>query len=186
MFVFKDGQPTIEPKMLFVPEFRRIWDRDKSAGKKTALKELAFVYFTADYKSEYNAYGLEKEELVAQDIMGDPKYQASPDILNAIEKYEMMQETYSMRYLAGVRKTVDSLIKYYEDLLYDPKKVSNKEFKPEQITKALKDLESVMEKIEKWERKVAAEEDGMQIRGGGKVGIFEDADKATWLKKYDK
>jgi len=185
MFTFKDNAVTVDPKLLFIPEFRRIWDRDKTKAKKRANLELAFVYYTADYKSEYNAYGLEKEELIAKDIMGDIKYLADELMLEAIEKYEKMQESYSLRYLKSTRKTVDSLILYYEQLQYDPKG-ENKDFAPDKITKALKETEVIVEKLEKWDKKVLAEEEGMQIRGGGRVGMFEDPEKATWINKRTK
>ncbi|MHA1966567.1 MAG: hypothetical protein ACW964_02070 [Candidatus Hodarchaeales archaeon] len=181
MFIYKDGNPTIEPKMLFVPEFRKIWDRDKTANKKKASKELAFIYFTADFRSEYNSYGFEKEELIAEDIMGDPKYKADDLVLEAIARYETMQETYSMRYLKSTHKSADSLMQYYEDHSYKGK--GDKNFSPDKLTKALKEVEAIMVKIEKWDKKVQAEEENMQIRGGGKVGMFEDQDTATWIRK---
>ena len=43
MFVLKDGKVTIEAKMLFIPEFRKIWDRDHSRNKSQANKEFAFI-----------------------------------------------------------------------------------------------------------------------------------------------
>lgn len=177
MFIYKDGKPTIEPKMLFVTEFRRIWERDKSTSKNKASKDLAFIYFMADWKSEYNAYGLEKEELIAQDIMGDPKYRADDSIIEAIGKYETMQDTYSMRYLKSLRKQVDRLISWQENMTA----ATDKDYDAKAVTSAMANIEKFMEQIEKWEKKVLAEEETMQIRGGGKVGIFEDEDKATWI-----
>jgi len=178
MFIYKDGEVTIEPKMLFIPEFKKIWERDTSKKKEKAKKEFAFIYFMADFKSEYNSYGLEKEDNIAKDIMGNNKYKADELILEAIEKYEKLQETYSMRYLKSVRQTIDSLIKYYEDISYSK---SDKTFSPEKVIKASTEIEKIIITLEKWERKVQTEEIEMTIRGGGKVGMFEDEDKATWI-----
>ena len=183
MFILKNNEPTVEPKMLHVPEFRKIWERDRSKNKKQANKELAFIYFMADYKSEYNAYGLEKEDMIASDIMGDPKYEADDLIIEAIGVYEKMQETYSMRYVKSNRKIVDSIIRFYEDNLYSPGKKNFEAAALDKLVSSLAKFEKTMESIEKWEKKVQAEEESMQIRGGGKVGVFEDEDKATWIIK---
>lgn len=183
MFIIKSGSVDIEPKALFIPEFKVIYDRDKSKDKKQAMKEFAFIYFVADYKSEYNIYGLEKRSVIASEIMDDNKYEPDDAVLSAIMRYETMQNTYSMRYLQSIRSTIDSLEKFYQDLRYKANQTNVKDYDPSLVTKAMKDVETVLEKIEKWEKKVRGEEDLMQIRGGGKIGLFEDPEKATWLKQ---
>lgn len=179
MFIYKDGTPTIEPKMLFVPKFRKIWDRDKSAGKKKAEKDFAFIYFMADFRSEYNSYGLEKEILIAEDIMGDKNYRADDLILEAIAEYEFRQDTYSMRYLKSLRKQADRLIKWNEKMAA----INDKNYDAKAVTSAMANVDKFMEQMEKWERKILAEEETMQIRGGGKAGMFEDEDTASWIQK---
>lgn len=181
MFILKKGNPEIEAKALFVPEFKRIWNRDKSTDKARATKELAYVYFMADYQSEYNIYGIEKGMMIAKEVMENEEYKPDRAIKEAISKYEKLQETYSMRYLKSVRSTTDSLMVYYKKLQFS-KGTDEKTYNPKALTAALKDVELIVEKIEKWEKKVRGEDDDMQIRGGGKVGLFEDVDKATWLK----
>jgi len=185
MFELKEGNPTVEAKALFVPEFKRIWDRDKSKEKARAIKELAYVYFMADYLSEYNIYGVEKAIMVAQEIMGDNKYEPDQALQDAIVKYEAMQETYSMRYLKNVRETVDSLMEFYGELSFKKGVDDANKYNPGALTKALKDVEAIVEKIEKWEKKVRGEDEDMQIRGGGQVGLFEDPQKATWMKNQN-
>jgi len=180
MFILKGSEVIIEPKMLFIPEFSEIWKRDKSTKKSFAKKEFAYIYFMADYQSEYNSYGLEKEQYIRTDIIGDKKYKPDKVVLAAIGKYEKMQETYSMRYLRAARKTIDSLIKYYEDLQYKPSDDAQG-YDPTIVIKAMKEIEIIVEKIEKWERKVQTEEDHMEIRGGGMIGVFEDEKDAPWL-----
>lgn len=180
MFKLNQGNPEVEAKALFIPEFKKIWDRDTSKKKARATKELAYVYFMADYQSEYNIYGVEKVKMVAKEIMEDEKFKPDVLIQDAIIKYEAMQETYSMRYLKSVRQTVNSLILFYEKLQFKSG-TDEKEYNPKTLTAALKDIESIIEQIEKWEKKVRGEDDDMKIRGGGQVGMFEDAAKATWL-----
>lgn len=170
-----------DPMLMLVPEFKKIWGRDNLKNKSRAKQEFAYIYFIADYKSEYNTFGLEKEESIARDIMKDEKYVPDNIMIEAIEKYEKLQLTSSMRYLKSIRMTVDSLIANLDSMKYDPNK--KEEYKPAEITKSLKDIEVILEKLEKWEKKVFEEEEDMIIRGGGKAGMFEDKEKATWLKR---
>ena len=53
LFDLRDFTVTISPKALMVPEFKALWDRDKSNNKSTALSELAYVYYLSDFKSPY-------------------------------------------------------------------------------------------------------------------------------------
>jgi len=183
MFILKSGTIDIEPKALFIPEFKTLYDRDKSKDKSMAMKEFAYVYFIADYKSEYNIYGLEKRTMISSEIMGTPNYKPDDIVNDAITRYELIQQTYSMRYLRSVRDTIDSLMKFYDELRFKSKTTNVASYDPSLVTKALKEVELILEKIEKWEKKVKGEEDMMQIRGGGKIGLFEDPEKATWLNR---
>jgi hypothetical protein len=167
--------------MLLIPEFKKIWDRDAGKGKTRANSELAYVYFVGDYKSEYNIYGIEKRLYVAREVMKDELY-VPDDLVNAaIDKYIKLQETSSMRYLRSVRETTDSLMQYYDKLRFHSGTDDAQTYDPSSVTKALKDVESIIEKLEKWEKKVYGEEEQMSIRGGGQVGLFEDKEKATWM-----
>lgn len=182
MFILKNNKPEIDPKALFVPEFNDVWLRDHTKLKARANKELAYVYFVADFNSEYNIYGVEKLSIVARDIMENPAYKPDKMVKAAIAAYEKIQETYSMRYLRSVRSTADSLMKYFDDLQYKAGKDKALEYNPTKTFTAMKNFEEIIEKLEKWEKKIKGEEEGMQIRGGGKVGAFEDSETATWMK----
>jgi hypothetical protein len=166
--------------MLLIPEFKKIWDRDTSKNKDKAIKEFAYIYFVGDYKSEYNIYGIEKRSMVSREVMEDPGYVSDDLIEDAIKKYIKLQETSSMRYLRSIRDMVDSIIKFNDALKFNDSS-DTKNYNPSLATKALKDVGSIVEDLEKWEKKVYGEEDQMAIRGGGKVGLFEDPEKATWM-----
>lgn len=184
--VGKNNKIEIEPRMLLIPEFKKIWEADMSKTKSKAMKEFAFIYFMGDYKSEYNIYGIGKAEAVAGDIMNDEKYTPTKNVSLAIRKYESLQETFSMRYLKSVRETMNSLMKFYDELRFKSNQSNVSTYDPTLVTKALKEVEIILEKVEKWEKKVKEEEGNMQIRGGGKIGIFEDSENATWLKVKNK
>ena len=75
VFTIENNVVKVNPEMLLIPEFKDIWDRDKSKDKGIAYKELAFVYFLADYKSVYTAYSPEeREDKIKQDFIRDTSW----------------------------------------------------------------------------------------------------------------
>jgi len=177
-FILEDGKVVkINPKVLLIPEFQRLWSRDRSPKKAKSMKEFAFIYFMADIDSEYNAYGIDKEAQVAEDIFDDPKFQVDQMVIEAVDKYEIMQQTHSIRYLKASRAMIDRLVKHYHD-----EAMKDEDFDPQKVSASMKNIEEIMEKLEKWEKKVSGESDEMIIRGGGVVGIFEDPENATYMR----
>ena len=178
-FVLENGKVVnINPKVLLVPEFNRLWVRDKSRNKAKSLQEFAFIYFMADFESEYNTYGLDKEEQIAEDIFGDPKYLPDEHIQDALAKYEKLQETHSMRMLKTIQKQADRYIRHGEQ-----EGIKGDDYDPKKAMASMKGFEEIMEQLEKWISKVNGENDDMIIRGGGSVGIFEDPETASYLNK---
>lgn len=179
----KNNSVEVDPRLLWVPEFKAVFKRDKTKNKRKANKEFAYIYFMADFKSEYNVYGIEKQRMILRDIINNETWEPDEIVNQAIVKYKELQKTTSMRYLESARRTANSLIKYHEDLMYNYTTQNAKDYDPGPAIKGMKEIESIMNTLEKWEKKILTEEDSMKIRGGGDIGIFEDKESATWLKK---
>jgi hypothetical protein len=195
LFILEGERVVINPKTLMIPEFSDLYSRDKSPGKKRSLKEFAYIYYMADYKSEYNAYGLSKETQLGIDIMMKRDYKPDLYVQKAIDKYKVLQETPSMRYLISMRQRVNSIIDYLDNVEVKDKKRNKRDdgiidetpINPfitiNAIVATMSKLEETIESIEKWEKKVFEEEEEMKIRGGGMLNVFEDPDSAKWLGK---
>ena len=193
LFIIEGEHITINPKALVIPEFSDLWSRDTSQWKKKAIKEFAYVYYMADYKSEYNAYGLSKETQLGIDIMMKKDYKPDLYVQKAIDKYKFLQETPSMRYLISMRQRVNGLIDYLDNVqIKDKKRKKNEDgtidetyinpfISINEIVKTMGTMEETIESIEKWEKKVFDEEEEMKIRGGGMLNVFEDPDSAKWI-----
>lgn len=184
-FILKDDKISINPKVLFIPEFAYIHEKDRSTHKRKSLKEFAYIYYMADYKSEYNAYGLSKKQQIGLDIFNNKNYKPEKYILEAIDRYTELQKTPSMRYLESIRNRVNKLIGFLDNVEIDNKSKDGTYLNPfvtiDKVTKVLNELEQVVEKLEKWEKKVFREEEDMQIRGGGILNAFENPEDARWL-----
>lgn len=177
----KTNKVEFSPQLLLIKEFKKLWSRDDSKDKEICAKEFGYIYFMSDYRSDYNAYGLLKEKQIIDDIFG---YEYTPDkyVEAAINKYTELQNTTSMRHLRAARDMAISLEQYYDSIKFIKGETRTESFQPDKIVKALKELDSVMEKIEKWEKRVRSEElEEAKIYGGGIAGTFEDA--APWISK---
>jgi len=188
LFLFDNNKIIINPKALLIPEFADLFARDRSFNKKKVLKEFAYIHYIADYRSEYNSYGLTKEKQIAIDIMQNRNYKPDPMVKKAIEKYIKLQETPSMQYLLAIRNRVQHVIQFLDKAELKEKgtfdeKYANPFITIEKVTKVLNEMEDVIEKLEKWEKKVFEEEEDMKIRGGGLLNAFENPEDAKWLKK---
>lgn len=53
LFKYEGYEVKVAPEALTLKPFKKIWDRDKSKSKDTALQELSFLYFYCDPRSDY-------------------------------------------------------------------------------------------------------------------------------------
>ena len=59
---------TIEPELLTLAPFKKIWTRDKSKDKSKALQELGYIYFMYDIRSDYQIYIDEEKRIARHEI----------------------------------------------------------------------------------------------------------------------
>ena len=171
----KEGNLVFSKHALLIKQFKEIWDRDRSLGHRKALQEFMYVYCMSDYKSEYNGYGIEKEKTIIEDVITIKNWKPDEVVKDAIEKYNELQLTSSMRHLMSIKKGLESLTEYYKTLIFDGEdKESILNFDPTKLQKALKNTDEMMDMYLKVEKKVLGEEVDARIRGAGKIGVFED------------
>ena len=168
----------ITTEALLIPEFKKIWERDKKKDKEKAIKEFSYIYFSTDFKSPYvqSADAGLAEKVVAKDFMKDPKYKPDKEIVAAIGKYVELQETPSMRLLKASLKTISNLTSYLETLnLHERDKNDRPLYKPNDVTSALKAIGPVIESLNKVKEQVEREvAQSATLRGQRIKGNRED------------
>lgn len=176
-----NNEVTIDPKILSVPNFEKIWDRDKSKSKKRARREITFVFFYVDFRSPFIKYpDSERFSEIIKVLFenDDPNWEPDDVVLEAIENYKEMVETPTMAYLRDARNAVNKLRDYFRtaDLaavddhgnpLYDAKKFMETLQKSEGLISTIQNLE---------EKARQEQEQESRIRGGEGKGVFEDPD----------
>lgn len=176
LFDLINNQPVVNPECLLIDQFNSIMLRDKSKDKSTALKELAYVYFSTDYKSLYRTY---PEEIRNKSIVEDIKLPADwlPDdvIHKACDKYKELQKTPTLGFLEDALKGLDATRKYFANVDYTLKDRMGKPiYDITKVMNALSNCSKVVDSVEKLKEKVEKEQSiNENIRGGGRGGELE-------------
>ena len=110
LFQYEGYEVKVSPEVLTLAPFKKIWQRDKSKDKHTALMELSFIYFFSDPRSDYQYLTDEEERLQAvKEGEGLPdKWIPDKDLKSTIEFYESFQPTAALL-LQDTRVAVDKL-----------------------------------------------------------------------------
>lgn len=179
LFTIVNNQPCIEPATLLIPEFKSVWNRDKSKTKSKAIGELAYVYFATDYLSIYLSYTKElRQERLGEDFMDDKSYKPDPLIIEAMKKYEELQQTPTMNFLKAAQYAQQETEKYFRSIDYTERDFKgNPVYKGTEVTKMLKDCAGVKDSLDKLIEAVKKEmTNGSKARGGGVGGEMEFED----------
>lgn len=172
LFTIKGHDVDLTPQALTIPEFKKLWDKDKSESKTKVRAQVAYVYHLVDPKSTYvNSANRAKE--VAEDFLKSSKI--TKDITAAVEKYKQLITTPEQRLLEGSLNAADRLADYFNtidftsvddsgSLIHDPHKIMSSLTKVNGVIKSLKDLRDLMEK--------GAEEKEAN-RGGAELNMFD-------------
>lgn len=177
MFDLIDNQITISPSALNIPEFKKIWDRDKKKNKLDAHSELCYIYYMCDYKSEYRNYPeSQREKKIKADFitnrMGED-WEPDQDIIKAIIKYKELQETPSLRFLKSQQRLIDVITDYMNsiesvDFKDDEKLLATLTQSQERCNKIISSLPKLKESVSKEVSETA------HLRGGGQIGYMEE------------
>lgn len=198
IFNVKDGELIIEPELLTIEEFKKIWDWDRAASKSYAMKELAVVYHMADMNSPYANYPEDKRfELIRKDILKNDT-RLVLRLKDAIVKYKELNETPAEKSIKELRETLESLRNIVSIFRVNiESKLKDKDLdeviqvnrngtvvtKLNILNANLRDLldnaikiPKVIEQLAELELKVQMEKtaDSGRVRGGKEVGMYED------------
>lgn len=119
LFSEEKGKVQVSPAAKTIKEFKKVYTKDRDRKKRTALKEMCFVYFYSDYRSPYTAYP-EKDKIREIKDMADLPEEWKPDkhVKAAISRYESLQETTSiksLKYVMSALNTSMGLIAIFEE-----------------------------------------------------------------------
>ena len=179
LFQLNNHQVEILPEAYALLPFKKIWDRDRSREKHTAIAELAYVYFMTDYKSDFNAIvdPIERGKEIAKYLRLPSDYEEDKTLRTAMTFYDERQKTITMLLLEDVYKSIDKLRAYFREvdlMIYDDHgKPIHDVLK---LTKSIESVSKIVESLRILEEKVKHEREESGLRAGRKKGMYEDAE----------
>lgn len=169
LFIRKDYKLLIDPLVYTLKAFKKLDVRDRTVGKSQLEKELSFIYFVYDPRSDLQFIVDEQEriERVKELIGFDSKFKIDSDLQKAIDVYVSMTETSSSLLLKDIKVGVDKLRDYLRTA-----EVDSESF--DKYTRALKELIPLSQKIVEAERTVVKEiEDLSEMRGNRQQSLLD-------------
>lgn len=178
VFDIVNGEVVIDPGRLIVPEFKKLWQRDKSKDKRNATKEIAYIIFLYDLSADnpYRGYTeFERDPVLKKDLFGSLNWEPDEDVGNAIEKFKKLMETTNTRVLLGAKKAAEELAKWFEQIdfsLID--KYGKPVFSARELSSNLKEVGNIVKSLSQLEEMVRQEQlEKTTTRGGTDIGMYE-------------
>ena len=172
LFDIVSGEVVIDPSRLLIPEFKKLWQRDKSKSKTKAMKELSYIVFKFDLSVDnpYRGYSeYERDEVLKRDIFNNLNWHPDKDILAAIAKFQELMETTNVRVLLAAKQAAEELAKWFRGV-----KASDAEFSVAELSRSLKEVGSIIKSLAQLEDMVKKEQlDKTITRGGSDIGMYE-------------
>jgi hypothetical protein len=176
LFRYEGYEVKVAPEALTLKPFKKVWDRDKSKTKDTAIQELSFVYFYCDPRSDYQYIIDDDDRLEAvRDGEGLPK-KWKPDavLMQAIEFYKTF-DTASAALLRAAMIAVDKVKKKLVDADLDETDDKGKPVIPLNTYMAtLKMVPEVATMLRDAEKTINDESEYGEARGAIEKTLFDD------------
>lgn len=179
LFHYESYEVEIEPEALMLAPFKAIYSRDKHKNKTMAKQELAYIYFVADPRSDYQ-YIVDREVRSEEVIkgLGMPKgWKPDKVVERAITFYESFKPI-SAGLLEDTRFVVNRLRQELRSMDFDERDEKGKPVHTLQsITATIKQIPSLAKDLDEAEktlsRDIMAE---AKARGSQSKALLEDED----------
>jgi hypothetical protein len=178
VFDIVSGEVVIDPSRLIIPEFKKLWQRDKSKDKRNVTKEIAYITFLFDLSSDnpYRGYTeYERESVLKKDIFGDLNWEPDEDVDEAIKRFKKLMETTNTRVLLGAKKAAEELAKWFEQIDFSLTDAYGKPvFSARELSSNLKEVGNIVKSLGQLEEMVRQEQlEKTTTRGGMDIGMYE-------------
>ena len=172
---------TYSPLLLTLSPFKKIIDRDKTKGKEIAIKELSFIAFFADIRSDY-MYIVSDEERAAElvkDLELPKDWKVDNIIKQAIEFYTSRSTTVNSSIYKSACKAAIDISNYLNktDVLLDERDENGKVVTDiSKITSALEKVPKIMANLNSAHTELIKEQKITEGRtkGSKTFNMFED------------
>jgi hypothetical protein len=176
LFEMKNWKLTVQEQTWALGPFKKLLDKDNTQEKERATKEIAFIWFFCDTRSDYQYItDLEiREKELKKDLRLPSAWKITSDIQDAIDFYNERTQTISSQILKDSYYTANQLSKKMKELVENDDTVLNGATISKLID-GLNKMPTVIKALQETEKAVLKElEQKKQNVGSQKKGIFED------------
>lgn len=188
LFVYKDYNLRISDEAYALRPFKRLVDRDRTKEKTKAMKELAYLYFMYDPRSDFSFEIIESDrDLRVKDSIGlEADWKPDKQVQEAIELYKYLTTTSSSLLLQDTRVIIDNIRNTFRSIDLTEKDANGKlVFNIGQVMTAVKQVPSLVKELADAEKAVSKEiEDMGTMRGMKQKTILEDG-LSNFLNYHD-
>ncbi len=179
-FVLREGSLTVEDQLWALLPFKAILKRDKSRTKEQAFKEMLFIYYYSDIKSDYLIMeDKERVREIKRDIGLDDSWKIDSIIQEAIEFYEKRSLTVIGKLYKNALIAANDVSDYLlqtKDLL-EERDDKGKPITPLSVVLAgLSKIKTTMQDLKAAEKELIKEkvETEGRMKGARTMGFFEE------------
>lgn len=178
LFEIINNNVEFSPQALSIKVFKRIWDNDKSKDKVQAIKELSFVYFMSDERSDY-MYLLdedEREEEICNALDIDDQWTREQYIDDAIAYYVKASTTTSTMLLASTRNVIQKISKFLDTVDINERDArTNKPIHDiGKITASVEKIPRLVRSLNEIEKEIVKEKELKAQSGNKDIGFFDN------------
>ena len=179
-FILKEGSLTVEDQLWGLLPFKKILKRDKSRDKDKALKEMLFIYYYCDIKSNYLIMDSKtRVEEIRKDLGLGDDWKVDSVIQEAMDFYESRSLTVIGKLYKNTLKAVNDISDYLinTDALLSERDDKGKPVNDiSKITGAITKVKGLMQDLKAAEKEVIKEqvETEGRMKGKQQMGLFED------------
>jgi len=181
LFKMVNYQLEVEEEVWGLSPFSKILKRDKSKNKDTAFKEVLFIYYYSDIKSDYLSITTPKEkaESIKKDISLPEKWEMDNVIEEAIELYNRLSCTVSETLYKSAIKSANDISDYLNNtnaLLKERDDRGKPVYQLNAITAGLKSIPGIMRDLKASYTELLKEQEDLtnKKKGSRTFGMFED------------
>lgn len=178
LFQLKNYNVIFEPITMMINEFKAI--KDKNNDDNLTLKEISFIWFFTDVRSDFQNVINEKERMaeIAHSISLSNDWRPSKEVMDAIDFYKQHSKTPSSGlYQASMisAQFLEKKLRRPEALMEELDGKGTPIYKLGDILNLIAKIPDVMEKLHKARAQVIKElEAQSELKGGKAKAMFED------------
>ena len=181
LFEFKDWTLSVREEAWGLSPFKKILKRDKSRDKAMALKEMLFIYYYSDIKSDYSIITNEliKTEEIKKDVGLPEDWKIDSTMKEAIDFYESRSITTIGKLYRDALKAANDVSDYLRntDIILAERDDRGKPVTTVNvITAAINQVNKLMKDLKAAEKEVVKEQQELEgrMKGSKTMSIYEE------------